>query len=388
MVIKQINLYDPNTNQVVSTIDIGANGENVTITDSSGRISSTNINGALAEILALIGSGGGTAISDIAGLQTVLDNKQDKLSAGNNIIISPEGVISVASGLGYSVPKMKNNPLPAGKGELRILSIGNSHTRYPSKYVPYIVNAAGIDKTKLCWYILYQGSSSLEYWAGIYEGGTNRALEDTNVGTLSISRTSGTMAELLSQDWDVITLQQVSTNLYDYNTFEPYLTTLINAIKRHCPKAAIAWQFGWQDSDYFNPNGGIINYSNKFNSIIDAVKKVVALNGIDIIIPSGMAIENARFTSLNIDNYNLTEDTNHLAAGVGKYIGAGTWFQTLIAPVFNKSFYGDTTKQSDYGETSTNHLNPVTESNRTLCQECVMAAVADMWNITQVEQSS
>ena len=124
-------------------------------------------------------------------------------------------------------------------------------------------------------------------------------------------------------------------------------------------------------------------------------------DGIDIVIPTGTAIQNARNTSL-IGNTGgeLTRDGAHMAFGVGRYIVAATWFQSLLAPIFGVSILGNTcvhdtlynaevaydeALQEAHEEDPVNNMYfppiYVTTSNRELCQLCAMWATIDKWTI-------
>ena len=127
--------------------------------------------------------------------------------------------------------------------------------------------------------------------------------------------------------------------------------------------------------------GGIIHtyeYSKKSWEKITEVVKTTPYYGIDMIIPTGTAIQNARSTNLN-SPHGLTRDGKHLGFGVGLYVAACTWFEALIAPVFGVSVLGNTSTH-EITEWERSHskfeTSAVTNQNRTLCQQCAVTAVA------------
>lgn len=266
------------------------------------------------------------------------------------------------------------NELPAGKNALKVLTIGNSFLEDPMAYLDDIVRASGIDRSSLCVYSAVIGGSSLEYWANICQKGEKVTI-DLRSGTMTMPTTQATLKELLSQDWDVVTVQQLSSLAQDANKFSPYLPYLINQIRENCPNknVVIAWQQVWsywgEDLDM-----SISNWQN-----ISEVAELTYNYGIDMIIPTGTAIQNARGTELNTP-HGLLRDEKHLAYGVGRYVAACTWFEALIAPVYNVSIMGNPAVHAiteDEQTNSTYETVPVTDLNRTLCQQCAASAVAN-----------
>lgn len=115
-----------------------------------------------------------------------------------------------------------------------------------------------------------------------------------------------------------------------------------------------------------------------------AVQQMVMSDGIDVLIPEGTAIQNARNTSLNTEA-ELTRDGTHLDLGIGRYLAACTWLQSIFAPVFGISILGNkalpeviTQPEGDFDS------HPVTEDNRELAQRCAVAAVVAPFAITPI----
>lgn len=279
-------------------------------------------------------------------------------------------------------PHYKNNPLPLWQDTLKVLAIGNSFTIDPLAYLDDLVTASRITASNICIYSLTESSTSLGSWVEKYESGDTVEIV-RRVGSATMGVTSGTMADILAQNWDVVTLQQLSSLSNDYTSYNPDLTKMIGYIRRNCvnQKVAIAWQSTWSYAEVLGrePKG-----VGGWEAIVDATKKMEQTDGIDIIIPTGTAIQNARNTSLNT-NGEMTRDGQHLAYGVGRYVAAATWFQTLVSPIFGVNVLGNTATHDTTGESSTYEAVSVTAANRGLCQECAFAATIDMWNVTEVE---
>jgi hypothetical protein len=280
------------------------------------------------------------------------------------------------------IPVADDSPkheLPTGKKALKVLAIGNSFVDDPMAYFNDIVKASGIDASNLCVYSAVKGGASLEYWAVTCQYGDKVTINRCS-GAMSVPITQAPLNELLAQDWDVVTVQQLSDLSQKPESLDPSLSYLIGQIRKLCPNknVVIAWQQVWSywDGDLDKSIG---NWQN-----ISEVAKLTFNYGIDMIIPTGTAIQNARGSSLNTP-YGLLRDSKHLAYGVGRYVAACTWFEALIAPVYDVSVVGNTavhaiteTEQAN----STYETAPVTDLNRTLCQQCAAFAVANPFEIS------
>lgn len=70
--------------------------------------------------------------------------------------------------------------------------------------------------------------------------------------------------------------------------------------------------------------------------------------GIDFIIPYGTAVQNLRASSLN-DGRDFSTDGTHLADGLGDYVAACCYWQSVFAPRFG-SIEGNTFRITDLDE--------------------------------------
>ena len=266
------------------------------------------------------------------------------------------------------------NELPAGKGSLKVLAIGNSFTDDPMAYLDAIVRASGIDRSNLCIYSAVKSSASLEYWALTLQKGEEVTIT-RRTGSLEMPVKQAPLKDLLAQDWDVVTIQQVSTQAQDEGKLQPGLSYLVYHIRENCPNknVVIAWQQIWS---YWN---GSLDLSINDWSRITEVVKLTFDYGVDMVIPTGTAIQNARGTALN-SAHGFTRDGRHLGYGVGRYVAACTWFESLVAPVYGISVVGNSATH-DITEAeitnSTYETIAVTDLNRTLCQQCAAAAISN-----------
>ncbi len=219
--------------------------------------------------------------------------------------------------------------LPATK-KIKILAIGNSFSvDAMESHLHKVFTTLGIEATLGN---LYIGGCSLDtHWDNIknnkkaytyyYKAGT----KSTFAGI-----TNSVNSALTSQDWDIITIQQVSQDSGRPQTFNNLQNILdyIEANKTN-PDAKIYWHMTWAYAQN-STHSGFANYNKDqmtmYNAITDAVENyILKYDAIDGVIPSGTAIQNLR-TSYIGDN--LTRDGFHLNyAGdtVGRLTASITW---------------------------------------------------------------
>ena len=273
-----------------------------------------------------------------------------------------------------SVPKYRNNPLPIWKDTIRVLAVGNSYTDDSLSLINSIAAASGVDPSKFCVVRTWISSSSLQSWYSAYVNNSSATATTKMAGTLPTTTSNNFRTLLESAEWDIITFQEISSRSCDPSLFEPYLTALIAGVRKSCPnkKVVIGWNLIWRYALGFSSSGP--QGQARWAALCEvAKKKIISDNGIDFIIPSGTAIENARNTSLN-DADELTRDGTHLS-DIGRYIVACTWWEAIMAPMFNNTVLGNSAT-----------LDGMTETQRSLAQQCAFNAVMDMWNLTEIEE--
>ena len=292
-----------------------------------------------------------------------------------------------------TIPYFINNPLPQNTNQLRVLAIGNSYTEDATAYMQELMDGVGIPRDKYCIYMVYCSASSLEVWANKLN---NNSVENMvlRAGNLLMPYTTATLSQLLSLDWDVIVLQQVSYLATSYESLNPHLHELIDGIRRLCPnrRVTLAWNMVHAYSDDYSGNSGLQGM-NRWRAISNVTWKMRRLDGIDLIIPTGTAIQNARFTSLN-NLTGLTRDHTHLCFGAGRQIAALTWIGSLISPVFSKNLREFTTIHTllpweitgegvaDFVAGSTVE---VTKENNPICIGCAYYATQSPFRCVQVD---
>lgn len=257
--------------------------------------------------------------------------------------------------------EMLDNPNP-----VRILAIGNSFTDDPMIYIDDIVDESRINKQKICVYSVTRGGTSLQYWATVCQSEEILGLNYC-AGKIRMDITKGTLKELLSQNWDIVTVQQLSALSRDPNSLDPWLPYLIEQIRTNCTNknVKIAFQQIWS---YWSREFGLEKTIADWKDINKVVRKLKEYD-IDLIIPSGTAIQNARNTILNTSQ-GLTRDGMHLD-NTGRYVASCTWFEALIAPYFNTGiidiYYDEALSDS--------------KKKRILCHQCAAEAVKNPFDL-------
>ena len=133
--------------------------------------------------------------------------------------------ISFTGGVKHNLPS----------GHLKVLAIGNSFVDGPMAYFDVLVRASGIDRNQLCIYTAVKSSASLEYWATVCENGDSVSLT-CRTGAVTMPLLRALLKELLEQDWDVVTVQQVSSLSQNPKYISPYLPYLVNQIRKYYPQ--------------------------------------------------------------------------------------------------------------------------------------------------------
>ena len=139
---------------------------------------------------------------------------------------------------------------------------------------------------------------------------------------------------LMDEDWDFITLQQVSGRSGDPASFtadgSDLLSFLTDYVRSARPHARLGWHMTWayqQDSDH----GDFDRYDRKqdamYRAIVSTVQNTVLRNPhIQYVIPTGSAVQNLRTSFLGDA---LTRDGYHLSYHLGRYTAGLVWLRQL-----------------------------------------------------------
>lgn len=211
---------------------------------------------------------------------------------------------------------------------MKVLSIGNSFSMDAHSWLHQIAQSYGDDIYAVN---LYIGGCSLErHYHNLLSG--EAAYEAWINGAFAFK---SSIQEALQENWDVITLQQVSQLSGMPESYEPYLTALYNEVKKQCPNSTVLFHQTWayeQDADH----PGFANYGNDQKEMHrkthDTVAKIAANYGCGVI-PAGDVIQYIRQHIPEFDyaagGLSLNRDGYHLTFTYGRYAAALTWYAVL-----------------------------------------------------------
>jgi len=220
--------------------------------------------------------------------------------------------------------KLNFNEAERSKNTLKVLAIGNSFSDDATSYIKQMAIADNVDLRVANAFI--GGCSFERHYNNITNGTTDyRFTYYTPEETFKFSATSLEQC-LKAADWDIITVQQVSSLSGKYNTYFPFAPELISYIKSICPNAEIKVHMVWAYARYYPgiTNNGYFNQENMYNCVVDAYERFAKEMGGLKILPSGRAMQIARKDigdSLHRDGFHCSE--------IGRILTGWVWFESL-----------------------------------------------------------
>lgn len=264
---------------------------------------------------------------------------------------------------------------------LKVLTIGNSFSDDAMEYVYKIAKEAGIEHVELAnlranscslsMHVSYALNNSgvymFRYWA---DGAKTWADTGTwNGGPYTVKQA------VTFTDWDYIVFQQVSDQSNNASTYDD-LSTLIDYVEKLNPTAKFAWHFTWSTRSDTNLS--------MYNGILNAVnEKITSNRKIDVIIPSGTAIQNAKTSYLT--DTQLQRDSKHLSYGMGRYVAGLTFVKALTGLSIDNTTY-PVTDTENHSTTSGNDNCKAsfmfTDEINAICIEAANNAVKNPFGVT------
>ena len=216
---------------------------------------------------------------------------------------------------------------------MKVLAIGNSFSEDGTKYLHQVAKAAGVDMKVVN---LSIGGCPLRLHIAISMG------DYRNYGMILNGMASGFKVSikeaLLSDEWDVVTIQQVSQLSVNYDTFQPYLNYMADYIRMHAPKAKLYLQQTWAYEEGSRRLCEELKYEkaeDMLKGIRMSYRKAAEDIGADGIIPSGEVM----YEMVKRGIEKVHRDTFHAKLGIGRYALGLTWYATLTGnDVMNNPF--------------------------------------------------
>lgn len=321
--------------------------------------------------------------------QLTMDEIKQVIVSGPNLM---EVVDNKLKTIGLS-PAMYNLPIDLRKDGLKILDIGNSYTKDAQHYLSNIIQATGGDMTSYSLYRYHRPSGSFKSDVNCYNDSDTENYEVARVsgktisgieeGTFSGSDGSKFRQLISATKWDLIIIHQVSTYANDFSvwgghTAGGYLKELIQILKTTNPQASLGFLLVHSYTSEYSRNteGSSVE---RWKNIAESVKKLISNYGIDFIIPYGTAVQNLRESSL-CDENEFSTDGLHMADGIGDYVSACCYYQSLFAPRFG-SVVGNTYRNTSL-DTTVPGVELINDANALLAQKAAMWATYNMFELT------
>jgi len=311
----------------------------------------------------------------------------------------------ISSATGQTLPDK-----PTSGEQLHILLFGHSFGLDCTDYLPAITKVAGV--TDVHYGRWYQGSCTLRQHWGHFTAKDTYTYYDSNPATGSWKSSSNRRVDdvLAQYPWDFILFQQTIgfSGEGSYSSYQPHLNYLTHYVDSVCTEIhgktpIIGWNmfWGYNEGNYTDYDRGTRGALAMYNAIVTATQAMVAdttkANEIRLIIPAGTAIQNARGTSLNDPGSAgppvvasttklLTRDGFHASYGIGRYVTACTWFQTLIAPIYGVDITGNTYRPSGY--TPSFETDVITDARAAICWKCAKAAVEHPYVVSTIDETT
>lgn len=216
---------------------------------------------------------------------------------------------------------------------MKILCIGNSFSQDACSYLSRIAEEDGVEITTVN--MMIGGCSLYTHFKNLHTDADAYYLEVN--GSYSNFKVNLKEALLATQEWDLITVQQVSTKSVDYESFQPYLNEIVKVIRKFNPKAKLAVHETWayEEGSVRLNELGYEKRVDMYNALHDSYQKAAKEIGADFIIPSGTLFQKMIEKGIT----NIHRDTTHASLNHGRYALGLLWYHLITGnSVLNNTF--------------------------------------------------
>jgi hypothetical protein len=231
-----------------------------------------------------------------------------------------------------TIKSNKTTQIEEQEHSIKVLAIGNSFSE--DAIENHLYDLAKEKGKTIILGNLYIGGASLDlHWENMQEGHAVYDFRKIDENGVKSNRPNTSITDALQEeDWDYITVQQVSQLSGKIETIAPVLKKVVAFVRQNTRKSnpQILYHQTWA---YANDatHDGFINYQRDqekmYQAIVHTTATIRSYSFIDGVIPTGTAIQNAR--SMLIGNQ-LTRDGYHLSEPLGRYVAACTWYIYLF----------------------------------------------------------
>lgn len=218
--------------------------------------------------------------------------------------------------------------------EIKILGLGNSYSNDTFWMLKDIAESAGYKVTVGISHL--SGGTLSQVYDAINGNGTVTTYNKFTSSGLN-ARTNFNAKDIITdEDWDYIFIQQASTSAMDYATYQPALGNLVSYLKANATNSSVKLGINmpWVRPISHTTIGTAEKQLQVNAAIVDACQQAMFNEGLDIFIPTGIAIMNGRSNEyLAQVSDELTRDGSHLDEGIGRYLAALTAFNAIFGEV-------------------------------------------------------
>ena len=233
---------------------------------------------------------------------------------------------------------------------LKVLSIGNSFSQDAQRWLYAIASDEG---RKIECVNLYIGGCSLKrHWENVSGNRADYMTERNGLPDVDRTVSAGEIVSL--PGWDVVTLQQVSHESGQFETYLPYLYRMAEWIRDTAPGATVVLQQTWayeNDSTHSEfrryDNSQSVMYSKLRRAYLQASEYIQAP-----LIPVGDVIQALRALpefDCSRGGRSLCRDGFHLSLGLGRYAAAAAWYLFLFGRPIRGSFAPEGLTEEELG---------------------------------------
>lgn len=217
---------------------------------------------------------------------------------------------------------------------MKILSIGNSFSDDAQRYLRDIASAEGVELETLN---LCIGGCSLATHAANVKSGDKAYLFHYN-GDVECEELITLDDGIAMRDWDIVTVQQVSTLSFKEESYYPYIHEVVDYVREKLPNAKIYLHQTWA-YEHGCPRVYEITDGKGAEFMLEGIRKSYERArkeiGAEAIIPSGELMELLYQNGAS----KIYRDTFHASYGIGRYAVGLLWFKLFTGKgVLNNTF--------------------------------------------------
>ena len=229
--------------------------------------------------------------------------------------------------------------LPLSAKVIKVLAVGNSFSQ--DAVEQYLYELAAAQGDSLIIGNAYIGGCSIDTHYDNLLNEKPAYIYRKVVGGVKAVRRKATLQSIIrDEQWDIITLQQAS-QLSGVSSSYSNLAQLKRLIQSYTTNLHVQfmWHMTWAYAEDFTQDRfAPYDYDQRkmYSAIVSTMQNVLpAVGGFSRIIPSGIAIQLARYRLGDI----LNRDGFHLSYALGRYTAACTWSEVLTGRIIDGNRY-------------------------------------------------